>query len=131
MAVAVAFDHGPARCVRNGCPEDPQARKLLGCDGDGKVYAGCYSCLGQDPECQVCEETGMGTRGIRISRCSNLCMTPDVRAMMNAFAMYRAGFLPVSGGWMDQAATFVQAMRLLESLRAHHEEIEMERGKSG
>lgn len=47
---------------------------------------------------------------------------------MSAYQMYRAGFLPVTGGWLDQAATFTEAMRLLEALRAHHEEIEAKNG---
>ncbi len=47
--------------------------------------------------------------------------------MMRAFGHYLAGFLPGAGGMLDQAATFVDAIDFLISLKEHHMEIDLEK----
>lgn len=49
--------------------------------------------------------------------------------MIRAHSHYRAGFLPVAGGMMDQSSTFADAMGFIAGLVSHHEEIEMERAR--
>jgi len=56
-------------------------------------------------------------------------MTPEVATMIRAHSHYRAGFLPVAGGMMDQSSTFADAMGFIAGLVSHHEEIEMERAR--
>lgn len=49
---------------------------------------------------------------------------------MSAYSHYRAGFLPASGGMLDQAGTFVAAVNFIAAIVSHHEEIEHERIRS-
>lgn len=46
---------------------------------------------------------------------------------MRAYGHYLAGFLPESGGMLDQAATFADAVDFLAGLKAHH--LEIDRGR--
>jgi len=48
--------------------------------------------------------------------------------MVDAFNHYRAGFLPVSGGMLDQSAPFTRAVGLLAGMYQMHEEIDLKRG---
>ncbi len=51
--------------------------------------------------------------------------------MWEAFGIYKAGFLPVTGGWLEQAATYCDGMKIIGSLVGMYEEIEMEKAKRG
>ncbi len=49
--------------------------------------------------------------------------------MIEAFSHYRAGFLPLRGGMLDQSATYCDAMVFIASLVSYHEEVDMERAR--
>jgi hypothetical protein len=48
-------------------------------------------------------------------------MTPGVSAIITAYALMKEGALPRAGGWMDQAATYIEAMRFIAGLVGRHE----------
>lgn len=127
MQVAASFDHLPAPCATKGCPEDPAARLLFGCDADADLgySVWCWACHGTPGGCPACEHSKDGS--IELFRCPNHHATPEVVAMISAFIHYRAGFLPMAGGMQDQSATFAGAMGFLTAVVSHHEEIRMER----
>ena len=51
--------------------------------------------------------------------------------MLRAFADYKAGFLPMVGGMLDQSAWFVDATHFLSGVVAMHEAAEIEKARSG
>jgi len=46
--------------------------------------------------------------------------------MLMAFGHYKNGFLPGSGGWMDQTYTYTEAMRFIDQVVKHHEKQELD-----
>lgn len=129
----MAFGHCAAPCTRgSGCSPDPRIRKDYGCDEGTEATQGfqihCWSC-GKKPvkSCRICEGSGK----IAIKKCPNRLLSREIIAAWRAYTYYRNGFLPSSGAMLDQSHTFLEALSLLDSLYAVHEEIEMDKAKKG
>lgn len=56
-----------------------------------------------------------------MTRCPRRCSTSEVGLMLMAFSHYKAGFLPEAGGWGDQAFTYTESMRFIDTLVRTHE----------
>lgn len=115
----------------SACRPDPSLRELWGCDEPAPepVFSiGCSPCAGED--CERCEGTGerefftcpgkvvVGPEGSRVSR--------FVRAYIDA---ERFGSLPVSGGQLDQSASWREACAVIDSERARWDGIRAEHQK--
>ncbi len=48
-------------------------------------------------------------------RCPVAILPPEVWQVLEAYAPFERGLLPVAGGLLDQSATFCQAIRLLRA----------------
>lgn len=88
---------------------DPQKRLAWGCDAPSEepvdFLTPCRFCKGQRSECVHCN----GANRIPIHRCPNKLVTSRHVHAVRAVAQVEAGILPDSGGWNDQAHTFVVA----------------------
>ena len=101
----------------------------LGCDGDvdsaeGGSLVECWTCGGKRADCPTCAEYSLGrdvVRAVRVPRCPRQALTLEVGGMLTAYGMYKEGALPIVGGWMDQAATYVEGVRFVAGLVAEHE----------
>jgi hypothetical protein len=71
----------------------------------------CHRCRGSDPECPLCK----GTNIWQIFRCPLSMLTPDIQRMLGAYRWYQNGILPDPGAMLDQAATFVEAVIVIEN----------------
>lgn len=47
------------------------------------------------------------------SRCPRGLVTAQSIEYLNAYLFFEKGFLPNSGGWMNQPLKFIQAMRII------------------
>lgn len=74
------------------------------------VLIECGTCGGEWPDrCVSC-----GGRGrVALTACVFEMIRPDEWAVLDAAAYADMGFLPVSGGWLDQASTGLEAIRLV------------------
>ena len=59
---------------------------------------------------------------MRIYRCPNAEVDPVALEVCDAASMLEQGVLPMPGGWLDQAATGWDAIKLALSERAAYEE---------
>jgi len=107
---------------------------MFGCDPGSEGSPGyslyCPRCVPsgkKNPKCPKCEGTGKVT----MTRCPNRCMTPSARQMFSAFGWYQQGQLPLSGGMLDQAHSYVKAMEILSVLDGMHQKIQMEKNQNG
>lgn len=103
-------------------------RARWGCDQDveNPVYAvDCWICSGIGYECDRCNGTGK----IPMPRCPGRCNTTDVRRVVAAYNWMKKGFLPVEGGYLDQAQTFLNACDFIGAMVAHHEEKARQKAK--
>ena len=68
----------------------------------------------------------------RIDRCPLKLLTGVSRLALIAYRNYKAGYLPVRGGWLDQSQWFISAMGVIEGTvnEINAEKIkDMKRGK--
>lgn len=81
------------------------------CSCDGSVEIVCTACENGLPvACDECGATGFVT----LARCPVALISADVWEVISAARMMELGFLPSVGGWLDQAATGLEAMRLVQ-----------------
>ena len=52
--------------------------------------------------------------GAELLRCPVRCVTKDLWQVARAYRYREAGLMPVSGGWMEQSATLLEAFDLLD-----------------
>lgn len=134
LAAVVACAPGGPRWEQS-CDEchDPCKRERWGCDAEtaepAVLVSPCPYCEGRRPECSLCR----GTNAVALHRCPGaLVSSREIDAIRAVFAVEH-GVLPDAGGWMDQAATFVDSYPLIARLIAHWREVaikEAERGRS-
>jgi hypothetical protein len=67
-----------------------------------------------------------------LTTCPVNYVTPDVAAVLSCWSAFKNGVLPRAGGLLDQAATFVEAINILESelSKLQKEKFEEERAKA-
>lgn len=111
------------------CRRVPRLREQWGCDEsacDPTGYVHCHRCYGRDPECPECEGD---QRGIPVYDCPYRTAAPTVLRALPFYANWRNGLLPVPGGLLDQSASFVDAMRMLDSEVAEAERVASEKAR--
>lgn len=115
------------------CRADQELRRKWGCDeplerAAATVTLACMFCGGEDDDCPECA----GTNEVPILRCPNALVRQVHRDAVFAAMRAERGLLPAAGGVHDQAATFVEALPLLEREVAHwrHVAAERERAKA-
>lgn len=90
-------------------------RAEWGCDAETEqpqAELECPFCLGLDPTCQDC-----GGRGqIDLHRCPNTYFGPEHADVVRSVALLEVGLLPVTGGWAEQAATWVDAIGVVRGV---------------
>ena len=85
-----------------------------GCEKESPIPVGeivCVRCGGNNDNCTLCK--GSGTE--KINRCPVKTFTSDTARFFNYYNFYRQGFLPSSGGILDQTAQFVEAVRIVDN----------------
>lgn len=113
------------------CRRVPRLRKQWGCDEracEPTGYVHCHRCFGRDPECVECDGD---KRGIPVYDCPYRTMQGTVLRAIPYFGNWRGGILPVEGGLLDQSASFVEAMRILDAEVADAERAAMKAARDG
>jgi hypothetical protein len=121
-AVASSYDLcAAASCLEVGCAPSPEIRRARGCDapagGRGNAVE-CYACGGshfREPDCPVCEERD-GIRALWFDRCPNSAISAATWRFLGTVADAEDGHLPVAGGMLDQAGSWVEAYRFARGL---------------
>lgn len=80
----------------------------------------CPVCKGMDAACQDCAGAGV----IEYHRCPNTMFGPEHVDIVRGAGLLEVGVLPASGGWADQAATWIDAVGVV---RASIDEIDRKR----
>ncbi|MCX5711769.1 MAG: hypothetical protein NTY47_01695 [Candidatus Omnitrophica bacterium] len=80
----------------------------------------CRSCPPQSKIERGCEEdspiSGYGKFDeFEVSRCPVKLITMQSVRMLEAFSFYEKGYLPNSGGWMDQPEKLLEAIAVIET----------------
>lgn len=70
----------------------------------------CVRCGGADRNCKLCKGSGQE----KFYRCPVKRLTPDIIHFFRFYRFYKQGFLPVEGGLLDQSATFIQAVEIID-----------------
>lgn len=64
-------------------------------------------------------DSTMGERWIigdyKLKRCPLKEVTPEGLEYFEAYKFYKNGVLPMAGGWLDQAQSFIEAVRVIET----------------
>lgn len=77
----------------------------------------CWECEGRSSQCAVCQ----GKNQIPVHRCPMSFVPRAAWQVCEAAILFaEAGVLPVAGGWLEQSATFVDALALVLKERAHY-----------
>jgi hypothetical protein len=92
----------------------------------------CHSCLkGRKIRCEyevpgqeIWEINGQQYRG-----CPFKIVTRQSANFLRAFQFYRNGYLPNTGGWIDQSAKLIDAFEVIEK-ELHSIEIELEKRRN-
>jgi len=92
----------------------------------------CHSCLkGRKIRCEyevpgqeIWEINGQQYRG-----CPFKIVTRQSANFLRAFQFYRNGYLPNTGGWIDQSAKLIDAFEVIEK-ELHFIEIELEKRRN-
>jgi hypothetical protein len=102
------------------CRTSPRLRAEWGCDGPAAEpwgYLECLFCQGEDPACASCSGTGQ----IPQHDCPHRVVSDREFGVVTVASMTESGVLPDSGGWNDQAASFVAvfpfAVRVMQEYR--------------
>ena len=130
--MVLALDEDAPRCP--ACQAEGAPREDWGCDrlSDRDVWkATCRACRGSGGECSRCD--GAGYIGVR--RCPASFMqrhgrhrAHQIELFLQAWSAYRQhGIQPESGGWLDQSATWHEALRIAYGVGAR---IQREREES-
>jgi len=96
------------------CRRGSELRADWGCDAPAArsvARVTCATCDGNG--CEKCKETG----SVLLYRCPTSHNTREIAAAFEAMGWSERGVLPVAGGLLDQAASFVAFCRLVGSER--------------
>ena len=107
IAGEVKFD-----CKR--CTANPKLKIENGCDEDAPIPVfemDCIRCKGTDEECPVCK----GSNKEQFYRCPYRYLTFDTVRFLRFYRFFKQGLLPVQGGVLDQSATFLRAVEIVEA----------------
>jgi len=76
----------------------------------------CRKCNAQLRKVRGCEgrEEIIEIEGIKVDRCPVKMITAQSMAYIEAYYQYKNGYLPNSGGWLDQPIKFLEAMKIIE-----------------
>lgn len=94
------------------CRVNDEARAAWGCDRDLDepiLIFECWNCKGLDEDCATCG----GSNRVGLPRCPRAIVDPQAQLAVAMVALLEVGSFPVAGGFLDQAATFVDAAILL------------------
>lgn len=100
-------------------------RAAWGCDAEARSTvweSTCQACFGGTPGCERCKGRGR----VRHMRCPSSMATPEGRHVVRLLGHYRCGFLPASGGILDQPAKLLFLLDLAAGEVARIEEHERE-----
>ena len=80
----------------------------------------CQKCSDGVKEINGCEkDSTMGERwevgSYKLTRCPLKILTIEGMEYMEAYRFYKNGILPMSGGWLDQAQTFIEVIGIIEA----------------
>ena len=107
--------------------EAEQRRRDWGCDEPAPISllgATCWRCSGVDPDsCDLCKGAGM----VDIDRCPFALPEGVHWRICEYVSLLEVGILPVAGGLEDQAASFLEAIRFTQGLKAELEREELEK----
>ncbi len=78
----------------------------------------CPSCGGREGACAECDSRGW----LEFYRCPNRLIDPETLGMLDLLVYAHDGLLPVHGGLLDQAQTFLECFRLFRSELARKRE---------
>ena len=124
LAAELAWGRVPQSCrqCRGNDDETRQRRKEWGCDEPAPKPWGeipCVECDGDDSEhCGACAGSGKTP----LDRCPFVVVRAPERLLADACALVAAGVMPFTGGWLDQPATFVEALHILLRERKRHDD---------
>lgn len=110
----------PQSCTQCRKPWNADLRVKWGCDAPTsapQVKAMSCPCFRQDPSCRECGGSGK----ISIHRCPRALVQEVHYEVCRAVTHLEVGILPAAGGWGDQSASMVQAMKLVLSEKAAYE----------
>ena len=88
----------------------------------------CRKCSSEEKVSRGCEEDSpiKGTwkieGGGEFSRCPVTMITPQSMMYIRAYNMFKDGFLPNPGGWMDQPVKFAEVITYIQGLIQKNEE---------
>lgn len=123
-----AMGNAEAKCPACVGPDAETIRKLYRCDlphtfgepvpqeyrvGVPSVTITCTLCAGRDGDCPVC----LGSGEERVFRCAGSLSDADTNEFLGLWGDYQQGILPDAGGMSDQAAPFVELVRVAEAER--------------
>jgi len=112
-----------------GTPDAEARRREWGCDEPAAVPllgATCWTCFGAGLEdCDTCKGDGM----VDVDRCPFAVVEGNAWRICEYVSLLEVGILPVAGGLEDQAASFLEALRFTQGLKAELEAEELERQK--
>ena len=75
----------------------------------------CPTCDGRGgPECTNCH----GSALITVSRCPQKLIGEDIRMLLRGADLADKGSWPVTGGWLDQSASFVDGVQFVRAEEA-------------
>lgn len=58
---------------------------------------------------------------MQFDRCPRTYLTQNMEEWIVAYKMFKNGFLPNAGGWLQQSSKFIQVMTFLEMEISNHE----------
>lgn len=125
MIIAAGYLAGEFKQNCITCGKDKKLREQWGCDTDAKqpvISMDCIACHGSNPDCAECH--GVGT--IDIFRCP-VWYVDQLEDFLQMYCMYKKGFLPVSGGALNQTHQFIEAVQFLDSQLNKLEKVQLER----
>jgi hypothetical protein len=118
----------------SGCPDDPDARRRNGCDGEAPqpVFSIPVRVGGETAAYdarRLAWELAESSPGLRLEdasidfyRCPNAYLRPTTRVFLDAYEWARPGrgFLPMGPALADNPATFLDACAFLDAELAEH-----------
>lgn len=118
IAALLAFGACPSDCRVCEQPGQEQARRNWGCDGPAlqPFPFTCWLCRGRSATCSICSGTGT----VMVERCPRAILDRAAAEVCGLQPLIEVGILPVEGGWRDQAAVFIDAVRFVAMEREHY-----------
>ncbi len=78
----------------------------------------CWQCGGTRADCSLCE----GLKTVPIKRCPYRFVDVSAWDACRSLSMLEVGVLPGPGGWMNQSATWLEAVQIVAAHKRHYDE---------